>query len=107
MIDDPLLTVEDVAERLKCHRETIRRLLREGKLRGSQPISRRGGWRVRASEVARLERGEPALVPVRTGDARRQAALRAVRDQAERARARGDDEGAARFEAMAAELATE
>jgi excisionase family DNA binding protein len=57
MADDRLLTVNEVAARLRVHPETIRRMLRRGELRGSQPVSRRGGWRIRTSDVERLERG--------------------------------------------------
>jgi len=45
----------------------------------------------------------PTLVPI---DERRAVLVANMLDQAERARARGDDEGAARFERMAAEAAT-
>jgi excisionase family DNA binding protein len=54
--DDPLLTVDEVAARLRVHPETVRRLLRSGELRGSQPISRRAGWRIRRSDLERLLR---------------------------------------------------
>jgi excisionase family DNA binding protein len=54
MHDERLLKVDEVAERLRVHPETVRRLLRSGKLRGSMPIGPRGGWRIPASEVERL-----------------------------------------------------
>lgn len=47
---EQLLTVEDVADRLQVHPETIRRWLREGRLQGYR-ISRRGGWRIRPESV--------------------------------------------------------
>jgi excisionase family DNA binding protein len=47
---EKLLTVEDVAERLQVHPETVRRWLREGRLEGYR-ISRRGGWRIRIEAV--------------------------------------------------------
>jgi excisionase family DNA binding protein len=47
---EKLLTVEDVAERLQVHPETVRRWLREGWLTGYR-ISRRGGWRIRPASV--------------------------------------------------------
>ena len=58
MAEDELLTVVEVAHRLKLSRETVRRWLRDGKLRGVR-FSDSGGWRVRASEVERLLDGEP------------------------------------------------
>jgi excisionase family DNA binding protein len=47
---EKLLTVEDVAEQLQVHPETVRRWLREGRLEGYR-ISRRGGWRIRPEAV--------------------------------------------------------
>lgn len=47
------LTVEQVAERLQFHPDTVRRLLREGKIQGYRQ-TRRGGWRIRASEIDRF-----------------------------------------------------
>jgi len=59
MSDDPLLKVDEVANRLRCHPETVRRMLRSGQLRGSMPVSIRGGWRIPQSEVERvLEEGK-------------------------------------------------
>jgi excisionase family DNA binding protein len=57
---DPLLTVTEAAERLRAHPETIRRMLRDGRLHGSLPLGRRGGWRIAASEIERLARLQPA-----------------------------------------------
>jgi excisionase family DNA binding protein len=54
---DRYLTVEQVAERLQVHEETVRRWLRAGLLRG-HVISRRAGWRIRESEVDRFASGE-------------------------------------------------
>ena len=53
MTDTQWLTVEQIAERLQFHPDTVRRLLREGKISGHR-ISRRGGWRARPSEVDRF-----------------------------------------------------
>jgi excisionase family DNA binding protein len=50
---DEVLTVREVAQRLKLTGETVRRWLRDGKLRGVR-FSDAGGWRVRASEVERV-----------------------------------------------------
>jgi excisionase family DNA binding protein len=55
--EDRFLTVEQVASRLQVHEETVRRWLRDGRLRGHL-ISRRAGYRVRESEVERFASGE-------------------------------------------------
>lgn len=52
------LTVEEAAQRLKVHPETVRVWLREGTLKGTQPLQRRIGWRIPASEIERVLRGE-------------------------------------------------
>jgi excisionase family DNA binding protein len=52
--DDELLTVAEVAKRLKAHPESVRRWLNSGRLRGVKPAGDSFGWRVRASEVARF-----------------------------------------------------
>ena len=56
-----LLTVREVAERLRVHEETIRQWLREGKIKGQKmgrPLTGRGEWRIDAVEVDRfLEQG--------------------------------------------------
>jgi excisionase family DNA binding protein len=48
-----LLTVDEVAENLQIHPETIRRWLREGRLEGYR-ISRKGGWRIRPESVTKM-----------------------------------------------------
>lgn len=48
-----LMTVEEVADALKVHPESVRRWLREGRLDGYR-ISRRGGWRIRPDSVQQL-----------------------------------------------------
>lgn len=53
MAGDELLTVAEVAQRLKLSQETVRRWLRAGRLRGVK-FSDSGGYRVRASELERL-----------------------------------------------------
>ena len=59
-MEEGLLTVRQVAARLNLSEWTIRRWLREGKLKGVW-LSDRAGWRVRPSEVEaflrRLEEG--------------------------------------------------
>jgi len=52
--DEELLTVDEVARRLKLHPETVRRWIRAGKLRAIRLGSDRAGLRIRASEVQRL-----------------------------------------------------
>jgi excisionase family DNA binding protein len=49
---DRLLTVEEAAERLRFSTETIRRMLRDGRLRGIRMGSTRAGWRVTESDLA-------------------------------------------------------
>jgi excisionase family DNA binding protein len=57
MSSDPPLTVAEAAARLKLNPEVIRRMLRDGRLRGSQPFSKRAGWRIPVAEIERVERG--------------------------------------------------
>jgi excisionase family DNA binding protein len=52
---DRLMTVPEVAERLRVKPETVRRWLRAGKLQGVLLGGDRGGYRIRESEVARVE----------------------------------------------------
>lgn len=54
MAEDRLLTVAEVAERLRLKPETVRRWLRSGRLRGISLGSDHAGWRVRESEIERL-----------------------------------------------------
>ena len=58
MEDDRLLTVKEVAERLRANPQTVRRWLREGRLKGVMPGGEKLGYRIPASEVARLLKGE-------------------------------------------------
>jgi len=51
--NETLLTVDVVAERLDVHKQTVRKWLREGQLHGVL-LGRRGGYRIRESEVDRL-----------------------------------------------------
>lgn len=61
MHDEPILTVAEVASRLKISQETVRIWLRQGKLRGTRPGGDRMGWRIPESEVRRvLEAGRPS-----------------------------------------------
>jgi excisionase family DNA binding protein len=54
MDNDPLLTVSKVARILGAQPETIRRWLRDGRLRGFSPGGKRLGYRVRESELRRF-----------------------------------------------------
>jgi excisionase family DNA binding protein len=65
------LTVEEVAERLRMHPDTIRRLLREGKIEG-HIINRRAGWRVRPSAIDDYVTGAPTREGERAPEAGRQ-----------------------------------
>jgi excisionase family DNA binding protein len=49
---DRLLTVEEAAERLRFSTETIRRMLRDGRLRGIRMGERRAGWRITERDLA-------------------------------------------------------
>jgi excisionase family DNA binding protein len=49
---DRLLTVEEAAERLRFSTETIRRMLRDGRLRGIRMGERRAGWRIAERDLA-------------------------------------------------------
>lgn len=61
MADERLLTVQEVADRLRANPQTIRKWLREGKLNGSMPGGEKLGWRIPESEIARLiEQGKAA-----------------------------------------------
>jgi excisionase family DNA binding protein len=58
MDDEPTLTVAEVAERLRVNPETVRVWLRQGKMRGARLGGTKAGYRIPASEVTRLLRGE-------------------------------------------------
>lgn len=51
------LTVQQVAERLQVHPETVREWLRDGRLRGGR-ISRRAGWRIRPGDLSAFVEGQ-------------------------------------------------
>lgn len=61
MGDDPLLTVQEVATRLRINPETVRRWLRLGKLQGTLMGGDRGGYRIAESEVERFLREGKAV----------------------------------------------
>ena len=58
MAGEEWLTVQEAADRLKVHAETVRVWLRDGRLKGTQPMNKRVGWRIQASEIERVLRGE-------------------------------------------------
>ena len=53
-----MLTVREVAARVRAHEVTVRRWLETGRLKGYRPGGRKLGWRVPSSEVERFLRGE-------------------------------------------------
>lgn len=57
---DRLLTVEQVAERLGASGWTVRRWLREGKLKGRKIGGDRLGYRVKESDLEAFINGVPA-----------------------------------------------
>jgi excisionase family DNA binding protein len=54
MTEHRLLTVREVAERLRSSPETVRRWLRQGKLRGFRPGGTKLGYRVAEAELERF-----------------------------------------------------
>lgn len=54
MTEQHLLTVREVAERIRSSPETVRRWLRQGKLRGFRPGGTKLGYRVPESELQRF-----------------------------------------------------
>jgi excisionase family DNA binding protein len=48
------ITVQDAAERLQVHPQTVRVWLRQGKLKGRLIGGRKSGYRIPASEIERL-----------------------------------------------------
>ena len=57
MADEELLTVAEAARRLRLSQETIRRWLREERIRGIRLATARAGWRIPASEVSEMLSG--------------------------------------------------
>ena len=54
METERMLTVEQAAELLQAHPQTVRRWLRDGKLKGRMPGGTKLGYRIPESEVKRL-----------------------------------------------------
>lgn len=53
MVDEPTLTLKEVAENLRVNLETARRLVSSGRIRGFKPAGVTSGWRVRRSALDR------------------------------------------------------
>ena len=53
-MDDRVLTVPEVAARVRVREEAVRRWLRDGRLRGFRPGGTKTGWRVLESELRRF-----------------------------------------------------
>ena len=51
---ETFITVQEAAERLRVHPQTVRLWLREGKLRGRLIGGRKSGYRIPATEIDRL-----------------------------------------------------
>ncbi|MBI2761908.1 MAG: helix-turn-helix domain-containing protein [Chloroflexi bacterium] len=51
---DRWLTVDRVVERIQVNKETMRRWLRSGRLRGVQPGGDKVGWRVTEADIDRF-----------------------------------------------------
>jgi excisionase family DNA binding protein len=65
-----ILTVREFAAQIRTSEATVRRWIREGRLRGVMPGGRRTGYRIPSSEVDRLLGMAPTLygMPVVTDD---------------------------------------
>lgn len=50
-----MFTVKQVAETLQVHPETVRRWLRDGKIKGVIMGGDKGGYRIRESELQRVQ----------------------------------------------------
>jgi excisionase family DNA binding protein len=51
MASDRLLTVEEVADYLNVHRDTVYAMVRSGRLRGFQLGGRKAGWRISETDL--------------------------------------------------------
>ena len=59
MPDDRLLTVKQVAEMFGVRKETVLRWIKTGRLHGVMVGGTKVGYRIEASEVDRVMKGEP------------------------------------------------
>lgn len=57
MANEEVLTVPEVAKRLRISEFSVRNYLRAGRLRGYRPGGTRAGWRVPATELQRFIKG--------------------------------------------------
>jgi excisionase family DNA binding protein len=64
MDDERVLTVPEVAAKLRVREDAVRRWLREGRLKGFRPGGTKTGWRIRASEVERMMEPEDVKTAV-------------------------------------------
>jgi excisionase family DNA binding protein len=108
MVDEHYLTVQQAGTRLQVGPETVRRMLRDGRLHGTRLGGTRAGWRIPSRQIEQLLDGatrpeEPALEAPSRPDVS-VAMARAVAE-VEACRAAGDDAGAARWEQIAGGIA--
>jgi excisionase family DNA binding protein len=62
-MEDELLTVNEIADRLKVHPETVRRWIRTGRLRGVLAGTNQAGFRVWASDLQAFLKPAPRKSP--------------------------------------------
>lgn len=56
--EERYLKVEEAAKRLSVTEYTVRRWLRDKKIKGSRPGGTKAGWRIAESEIRRVLNGE-------------------------------------------------
>jgi len=54
MVDEQVLTVPEVADRLRVSAATVTNWLREGRLRGYRIGGTKAGWRIEGADVERF-----------------------------------------------------
>jgi excisionase family DNA binding protein len=64
------ITVQEAAEQLRVHPQTVRLWLRQGKLRGRLIGGRKSGYRIPASEIERLLSPDDGPPPEQTSPSR-------------------------------------
>jgi len=65
-VPDRFITVQEAAEQLRVHPQTVRLWLREGKIRGRLIGGRKSGYRIPATEIDRLMSPDEEPPPERT-----------------------------------------
>lgn len=100
---DRALSMHELTRRSGVSTTTIVRAERGGTVYPATVRKLAKALRCTPAELRGDVQSAPAPVPI---DERKAVMVANMLDQAERARARGDDEGAAQFERMAAEAAT-